>query len=458
MKSKVFVLLFFALLIPAVSAASFTINSTEKNTVILAESQEPARYIITIVNNGPADDFEIYSLAGVQIKPEGAISIASGETKRVEIEVYPSRKFRDSVRGYFLAEYEVFGRQSGLIKDKLQMKLLDLSQVFEVRAQNLVPGDTQTVLTIQSLENYPLEAMPAKIKSPFFEVQQDITLPSFTALNITVPLDTAKARKVVAGTYSLFVESAYKGVEARVEGAMKYLEKEGLSVNENVEGVIVRKTVIEKKNEGNIPVTASVTKKLDIISRLVTSYAESPSSISKKGFYVTYVWNKELQPSETLTVTTTTNYTLPLIILILIVGIVVLVKFYNTHSLQVQKRVHAVKTKGGEFAIKVTLHIKARSSIKDLSITDRMPHAMQLYEKFGIQPHTISHETNTLHWSLPQLAAGEERVFSYILYSKMAVVGNFELPLASARFIHNGSTETVYSNKTSVMSGIAHNE
>lgn len=456
MKSKVLALIVFIALVHVVSAATFTATITEKNIVILADTQEPARYIVTITNNGPTDNFEIYSLTGVEIKPEGPTRINAGETKLIEIEAYPSKKWRDQTRGFFLAEYEIYAPNGGLVKDKLKMKIMDLKELFEVSSQNILPGDTQVVVKIQNLENYTIGTMPVKIKSPFFETTQTLSLQPYQSQSITIPIDSSMGRKVVAGIYSITVEGTYKDVQATMRGEIKYLEKEGLSVSESTEGIIVRKTSIEKKNEGNIPVTATVTKELDILSRLITSYAESPTSITKKGFYVTYVWNRDLQPSESLKVTTTTNYTLPLIILIIIVGIVVLVKFYNTHSLQLQKRVHAVKTKGGEFALKVSIHVKSRAAVKDITLTDRIPHAMKLYEKFGIQPHKI-HESS-VQWTIPHLNTGEERVFSYIIYSKLSMVGNFELPVAVAGFTHNGKPESVHSNKTSVMSGVAHNE
>lgn len=458
MKNKVFAVVLLLFLFPLVSAASFSIDTTAKSSVIIADTTDPARFILTIDNKGPADEFRVYSLGGVEIKPSEPIAVGEDETKLIEIEVYPLRKIRNEIRTYFVANYEVYGENSGLAAGQLKFKIVDIKDMLEVSAANIVPSDTQAIVTIQNLEDYAIDNAPIKIKSPFFEVSQQLTLKPYEKLNITVPIDAEKGKKVVAGVYDFSFNIVIKNAEATKLGEIKYLEKEGLSVREETKGFVARKYIVEKKNEGNLPVSASVTREIDILSRLVTTYTETPSTVTKKGFYVTYVWNKELQPSESLIVTTTTNYTLPLVFIILLGGIIIAVKFFTTHSLQVQKRVHAVKTRGGEFALKVSLHVKARSSIKDISLTDRVPHAMKLYEKFGIAPHKVNEQTNTLHWSIPHLNAGEERVFSYVIYSKLGVEGNFELPLASASFQHNGKHEMVHSNKTGVMAGVAHNE
>ena len=72
----------------------------------------------------------------------------------------------------------------------------------------------------------------------------------------------------------------------------------------------------------------------------------------------------------------------------------------------------------------------------------------QLYEKFGIRPDHIDHATRRLLWRIPKLNAGEERIYSYVIYSKVRVIGRFELPAAMASFKHAVETHQVVSNRT----------
>ena len=76
----------------------------------------------------------------------------------------------------------------------------------------------------------------------------------------------------------------------------------------------------------------------------------------------------------------------------------------------------------------------------------------KLYNQFGA-PHKVDNEKRKIHWEIKSLNPGEQRIFTYIIYSKINIVGNFELPLASASYELDGIKEFSYSNKTSLVSG-----
>ena len=109
--------------------------------------------------------------------------------------------------------------------------------------------------------------------------------------------------------------------------------------------------------------------------------------------------------------------------------------------------VNGVKTKHGEFALKVTLNVKAKKHVDKIQIVDSIPHMSKLYEKFGIPPTKLDHNSGRVYWHIERLSKGESRVFSYIVYSKLNVVGRFELPTALATYEHEGKTKQSYSNK-----------
>jgi hypothetical protein len=167
----------------------------------------------------------------------------------------------------------------------------------------------------------------------------------------------------------------------------------------------------------------------------------------RSGMGVKYIWERDLNPGESFAISTTTNYTIPLILIILIVLVVIFTKTYSLEAVNVEKKVSYVKTKGGQFALKVTLHVKARKHTDNIQIIDKLPEMTKLYEKFGKMPERIDHATRRLFWTIPTLSSGEERVFSYIIYSGLNIVGRFELPNATAVFEQGGKQVEVWSNK-----------
>ncbi|HLA50410.1 MAG TPA: hypothetical protein VJ000_04420, partial [Thermodesulfovibrionia bacterium] len=49
-------------------------------------------------------------------------------------------------------------------------------------------------------------------------------------------------------------------------------------------------------------------------------------------------------------------------------------------------------------------------------------------------------------WNVNSMSAGEQKMFSYIIYSKIGMVGMFALPLASVVYDRNGKVKEANSN------------
>ena len=128
--------------------------------------------------------------------------------------------------------------------------------------------------------------------------------------------------------------------------------------------------------------------------------------------------------------------------------IVVFVKrFTGTHVI-VRKRVNFVRAKGGEFALKVSIITKATQHVERVNLVDRLPMMVKLHEKTGgEQPTRVDEKNRRIEWNFDKMEAGEIRVVSYIVYSKVGVVGKFELPTAMAIFEREGDIHEVESNK-----------
>lgn len=456
-KKIVLLSLLILLAYPLVSGALY-IEQKDRGSTVVADTDNPAKFTLFITNNGPSDYFEIYSLLGVSFSPKGTFYLESGKATPVEVEAYLPKDMLRNNRGYVVFDYEIKSPSSGITKDKFQVKIVDLENAIAIDDSSIYPGENNVDVVIRNVERAYLRDVHIRFKSSFFDTAHTVTLGPLEAVNVTLQLDEAKLKKLGAGTYDLeyFVET--DDASAELTSSIKYLERGGISVSEKTSGWIIRKTITQKTNEGNVPTMVTINSSESILTRLFTDHDPRPTLTTKSGVLAYYSWQQEVAPGESLTITTTTNYTFPFILILLIIVAVVLVKVLTTTTVELTKRVSFVKTRGGELALKVRIHVKARSHIDNIQIVDRVPGSMKLYTQSGIQPDKFDERTGRLNWNISRLNAGEERVFSYIVYSKLHVVGKLELPSATAVFEREGKTHEVFSNKTFFVAETAHRE
>jgi len=432
----------FLMLVPF-SSAALDIKKTDKGSAVFSEINNPAIFDFSITNNGEADNFQIYSLIGITMTPRGTFDLPKGASN-IEVRAYPNSDLRKQT-GSLTFEYEIKGQNSGITKDKLTIQVVSLKDALEIESSNVNLGDETATLTVKNLQNTNIENLAIRFESELFDDTKVISLKPYETANVTIKIDDSKIKGVSAGTYIITGFADPEGANVKLEGSVKYLEQQGISFAKSSTGFILRKTTITKENEGNTLTAAKIEISKDIISRLFTTYSLDPASSVRSGLSVVYVWERTLAPGESFTVNSTTNYTFPFILIILVVLITVLVRIYTQTNLILEKRVSFVKTKGGEFALRVKVHVKSKKHVDNIEIIDRLPGGMKLYEKFGVQPDRI--ENGKLFWNIEKLNAGEERVFSYVIHSKIKIVGRFELPASIAVFEEGGKTHEVSSNR-----------
>ena len=95
--------------------------------------------------------------------------------------------------------------------------------------------------------------------------------------------------------------------------------------------------------------------------------------------------------------------------------------------------------------------MRARGSVENIQIIDRMPHGTKLYEHGG-KPEKYDHSTGRFIWQIDRMNSGEERIFSYIVYSDLKIFGKLELPTALAVYHKDGKTHESRSNRTFFLS------
>ena len=140
--------------------------------------------------------------------------------------------------------------------------------------------------------------------------------------------------------------------------------------------------------------------------------------------------------------------------------IVAIVLYFVFRSpLVVRKSVaNVAMSEGGISQIKVVVRVKNRASkpIADIEVMDNVPHIADVQRELeigSIQPHAIlKHPKKGLmiRWNVENLEAGEERVLSYKMKSRLSILGEFNLQAATARAKVGNKVIISNSNRVSV--------
>jgi hypothetical protein len=448
MINKITLFTIILLIIPLTSSAELTVEQLEKNNILISELESSnATFKLKITNNENRDDeFQIYSLVSIRMYPKEFFTIKKGETIILDVTAEPYKNILEEKKGVYAFEYQIKGKNTGFFKDSLAIRIFDIKDIIETSVNNIIFGAETAKITITNKEKVPINDLTIVAKSKFFEFSQIINLANEETKTFDIPITLQKP--IPAGEYKVEIRYEINDKKSSKTTNLQYLEESGLSTTETEKGFIIKKVTTTKTNEGNIPATSIITSRKNIITRLFTIYSDKPTSSIRSGIFVDYTWEKELGVGESYTLTVTTNYTFPLIIILLIISVGILVKFFATGKVTIKKRVAFVRTKGGEFALKVALRVKAHKNVSGLIVTDRIPGHAKVFNKFGIQPHRIDESTRRLEWDVSRLNTGEERIFTYVIYSKINIIGSFELPAASVSFECNGQKDHVFSNKT----------
>ncbi len=415
---------------------------------LVTELSKNAKFNLIITNTGKNDSFEVYTLVGnVEILPKGFTQIGQGETKTIPLTVMLDEKARKNYGDYSFT-FTIRSQNQGSVEERLTVKLARFKESFRVTSEDITIESREAIITIENLQDYFFENVKADTSSTLFTHSQEFSLKPYEKIQIKIPLDNQKIREMTAGTYLATVKLSKESASELYEANIRYLERTGTATYEEGAGFFIISKVIEKRNEGNVVAAVEIMVKKDIISRLFTSFSKIPDSIERKGLIINYIWRQELRPGETLRVVVNTNWLAPLIILLVIIIAAISIKIALTRDLKLQKEIVFVKTRGGEFALKVVLKARASRFVEKIIIIDRLPPLVKLYERFGpLPPNKIDEKTRRVEWQLENLQAGEERIFTYLIYSKVAPIGKYELPTAIAVYERNGKIHESQSNK-----------
>ena len=405
----------------------------------------PATFYLKITNLGSSDSLMFYNFFGSDMYPKGTVPILNGETKEVEVGVYPRADLKQM--GWIKFDIFIKGQDGTEMTYPLMVNVIKLQDAFEVGAEEFKPDSNTISVYMDNKANFNFKQITAHFKSPFFDFEKTFGLPAYQKQSFTINLNKDDFRELMAGYYTINADTKVGTEKTNVEGVLRFSEKDIVTTTQDEYGFVIHTKKITKSNEGNVISKSSTVMKKNIISRLFTTFSPEPDIVERKGLVVYYTWERALKPGEKLEIAMKTNWLLPLLAILLVVAIVILAKKFSRTNVVLKKRVNFVRAKGGEFALKVSILISARKFVERVSIIDRLPALTKLHEKFsGEPPSKIDVANRKLEWHFSSMQPGESRMVSYIIYSKVGVLGKFALPTATALYEREGEIHEVESN------------
>ena len=444
------ILILFALalfILPSILAINLDIEEKSSSKVMIPEINQPAIINLKITNLGQSDNFQFYNLLGFSMAPKGTVQISSGETKDVQLIIFP-REGSD-YRGFQTFKYFIRSEDTSEISQDLTIKIINLEDAFELGAEELNLESNSFEVYIHNKENLNFSEIEGKFSSAFFDFEEKFSLGPNERKNFNIQLNKEDFKKLLAGFYTLNSEISIDDVVINLESVIKFVEKDILTTSKKYYGFIINTQIIEKKNEGNVIANTETVIRKNIISRLFTTFSPEPDVVDRQKTQIYYTWSREILPGETLEINVKTNWLFPLVIILFIILVVVLAKQYKKTNLVLKKRVSFVKAKGGEFALKVSIVIRAKNHIERVNVVDSFPSLVKIYERFGVEkPKRISEKNRRIEWDFDVLEEGETRIVSYVIYSKVGILGKFALPRATGIYEKDSKIHETQSNKT----------
>ena len=443
---KIFALLFGLLFLPFVFAINVGVEKQSSNEAMVVELNKPAVFDIKLTNFGESDNFEFYNLLGFDMSPSNKISVNNGQTKNIQLKIFPVGEFTH--HGPYVFHYFIRADDASETKQDLIFRVLELKDLFEVGSGEINSDLNSIEIYILNKEDFNFDEVDTKFSSAFFNLEKKFSLKPHERKNFKVQLNQEDFKKLMAGFYTLNAEINIKNKKTNIEGIIKFKEKNNLITTKKDYGFFVNTQIIKKENKGNVLVKSETVFQKNILSRLFTSFSPKPDVVEQDGSIVTYTWNQEIKPGEVSEIVVKTNWLFLLLVIFFIIAIVVLTKQFLKTNLILKKRVSFVKAKGGEFALKVSIIVNAKKYIERVSVIDKLPSLVKIYERFGGEkPSRIDEKNKLIEWNFEKLEAGEIRMLSYIIYSKVGILGKFALPSATAVYERDGEIQEAESNK-----------
>lgn len=446
---KIIFLVSIILLLQFSTALDLEITEKTSDNILIADTNMPLFFELSIKNLGSDNYMEFYNLQGFDMFPIGTTPIKEGETKNINLKIIPIGNIKE--RGQYIFTYFIKGEGAN-VKDTLTFRIVELNDVLEIGSGEINLDENTIKIYIKNKEKINLENITSDFKSKFFKIEKEFSLQSDEKKEFEIELEGQEASRLAAGFYTLSAEVVYRNAEADIEGIIEYKERENLKSTQEESGFIIKTQTFKKTNNGNIDAKTITSVEKSILSSVFTSLSPEPDITERKGTEIFYIWEQVLEPGESIEVKAKTNYIYPVLIAILIIFIAFYLRVHFTTDLVLKKKINFMHSKTNDLVLKVSILISARRYITNVNVLEKLPALVKLHTKFGGEiPVRADEKKQRVEWNFGSLNPGEKRVVSYIIYSKIGVLGRFALPPATAIYEKEGKIKETESNKAYFM-------
>jgi len=443
-------LFLFGLLIFSSGAYALEISTELESEVIISDFANSLNFTLRVENATPGN-YNLYTLSDMAISPRDAFLINSDSLEKA-FTATPNENL--DVEGLYVFTVTLNHRGFEKVDEKIVVKIVPLEEALEIGTEKITLDSKFAKFYVENKEDVYLKNLHADFSSILFKSEETFDLKPFEKKFFEVEVNEDDIRKTTAGVYVLEGVFDTKTGTKRIVGNLYLGETKDIKTLEEKSGFLIRTNSITKINTGNVVENVQINMGRNIFSRLFTTFNIEPVITERSGFGVDYTWIKEgLEPTQIYVVRAKTNYLIPLLIILLgALAIYSARRFFQT-KVEMTKSVSHVRTKNGEFALKIKISLKAKKDVENVSIVDKIPAIVKVYKKFGtLKPDRIDSATRRIYWNIGDLNAGEERIVNYIVYSRVGVVGKFSLPEAIGVFEKEGKVHEVSSNQVFFMS------
>ena len=471
--SKFFVLLsMFLLLINIAYALSFEVKVVPIKDKIVVD--EVAEFDVIIQNNLETDEEFTIKKAGYPFWDMYTKPLQNPITLRVP--ALSSASIRLFVDPLYITSVDTYTLDMGVVLDRTAQEQKIPVTVGIKSTEPLIGGYIPTVLASVSItpgEIDPRKQFAIKIvlnnQNPINYTNLTIKIESKLVKDtLYVPLGP-KEEKTVEITKKLddlsppqedrLVVTVFKDERTIVSPTVKNFNVKEYFVREEIPKeqsfLKIRKGIKVVSNnpsyKGIIKIETTPLKNL-----ILATYPQASTVKEDDKYYL--VWDYEVSENNTFKAYTIENYR-PIVVIIVLIIIAIVLYFLFRSPIVVRKSIANVgMSEGGISEAKIVVKVKnrIRKQITDIEVIDNLPHIAHVEKELSIgsmQPHAFLQHPKKgviIKWNIETLESGDERVLSYKMRSRLAILGEFNLPAATARCKVDNKVVISNSNRVTV--------
>jgi hypothetical protein len=208
-------------------------------------------------------------------------------------------------------------------------------------------------------------------------------------------------------------------------------------------------------NKGNTVKADAVRLETSLKEKFFSHSTPKFKAVKENGKYF-FSWDMSLEPEESATIRLSTSYRLLLVLALIIIAILAY-KIATSNPLIVKKKIMSVhKEHGGaisDLSVVILLKNRGKEPISKLRVVERVSSMVRLKKDsftgsmHPVKMHEHAREGTLLEYRFGELAAGDERIIKYKVYSKLHIFGTLTIKPTVVEFFKKGNIQKSSSSR-----------